>query len=122
MNSLQINAELDLAIRALGDIFISRMPALLADMSVQLQQGEHAPEQLPPWQAIHRQLHSIAGSAGSFGYAELGLNARSLELQLEVHLKKDGMTTLSTRTEFTIAMHEFMRWVTVNYIPSTASG
>lgn len=118
MNSLQVDNELAVAIRALGDVFIARMPAILADMRTQLRQGDIDPEPISNWQHLHRQLHSIAGSAGSFGYAELGLNARSLELQLEVHLKSGDMTTASTRAEFMAAMDTFIKWVTLSYIAS----
>lgn len=35
------------------------------------------------WESLHRQLHTLAGSGATFGYAELGLAARALELQIQ---------------------------------------
>ena len=116
MSTDAANDELAAAIRALGDIFIGRLPATITAMQEQLASGNLAPDDLTVWQTLHRQLHTIAGSAGSFGYAQLGLSARTLEHRLNEHFASGCMQDASQRAEFSTAMLEFMEWATANFV------
>jgi HPt (histidine-containing phosphotransfer) domain-containing protein len=52
----------------------------------QILRGEDLAQALP---TLERHAHSLAGSAATFGWAELGLAAQALELALEPHVGKD---------------------------------
>lgn len=49
----------------------------------QILRGEDLAQALP---TLERHAHSLAGSAATFGWAELGLAAQALELALEPHV------------------------------------
>lgn len=65
-------------LQALSDRFAASIPARLAAIEQALAAAGSAPsrEQL---EAVHGALHTVAGSAGSFGFAVLGDQARRLE-------------------------------------------
>lgn len=52
----------------------------------QVVRGEDLAQALP---TLERHAHSLAGSAATFGWAELGLAAQALELALEPHVGTD---------------------------------
>ena len=52
----------------------------------QVVRGEDLAQALP---TLERHAHSLAGSAATFGWAELGLAAQALELALEPHAGTD---------------------------------
>ena len=79
-------AELQQHLQLLGEQFAQRLREelpQLADKAEQLQQAADPSEQLQHLTALREQLHKLAGSAGTFGFAELGQRARELELQTQ---------------------------------------
>lgn len=79
-------AELQQHLQLLGEQFAQRLREelpQLADKAAQLQQAADPGEQLQHLTALREQLHKLAGSAGTFGFAELGQRARELELQTQ---------------------------------------
>ncbi len=77
-------------LQALHEAYAAQLPERLAAIDacrVRLRRGEDSAGQL---HALHRLLHSLAGSAGSFGYARLGEQARALELEL-APLAREGL-------------------------------
>ncbi|MET3108201.1 chemotaxis protein histidine kinase CheA [Oxalobacteraceae bacterium GrIS 2.11] len=107
--------ELADAIAALGDVFIGRIPGALADMNQLLQTiGQNAEDQ-PTWKTLHRQLHSLAGSAGTFGYTELGDRARELENRINDMFKANDLYSEPTRSTFIRDQQAFMAWVEAQY-------
>lgn len=77
------DAELNEAIRALGQLFISRLPAKLAETEAASLRLSNAPDDREAYTLLHRLLHTMAGSAGTFGFPEIGERARALELKLK---------------------------------------
>lgn len=65
-------------LQALGDMFAASIPARMAAIADALAAAGTSPdrEQL---EALHHALHTVAGSAGSFGFTVLGEQARRLE-------------------------------------------
>ncbi len=55
----------------------------LASLWQQVLNGENLAEALP---TLERHAHSLAGSAATFGWADLGLAAQTLELAIEPHV------------------------------------
>ena len=108
--------ELADAIRALGEVFVGRLPATIAAMDGEMAQISQKYQDLTPWQNLHRQLHSMAGSAGTFGYDELGDKARALELRASDIFRSETMTTEKNRTDFVADMRSYMDWVRNNFI------
>jgi HPt (histidine-containing phosphotransfer) domain-containing protein len=108
--------ELADAISALGEVFISRIPAAMAAMETELAHIQNNAQEQVPWKTLHRHLHSMAGSAGTFGYDELGDRARELEDQINTILKDNIETATQTHLEFIRAQRTFMDWVNANYI------
>jgi HPt (histidine-containing phosphotransfer) domain-containing protein len=86
-----VNAdEVELLIRAMAKDFVSKLPARLEQMNFALQlcrqnMGDEkiCREHLA---TLFRLLHSLAGSAGSFGYDGIGAQARHLEQKMSVLL------------------------------------
>jgi HPt (histidine-containing phosphotransfer) domain-containing protein len=62
----------------------------------QILRGEDLAQALP---TLERHAHSLAGSAATFGWAELGLAAQALELALEPHVGKDQALAPEVRAE-----------------------
>ncbi|MFN3581002.1 MAG: diguanylate cyclase [Pseudomonas sp.] len=61
--------------------FRARLQAELQEMGVQAQNLlEHPNAEAASLAGLREQLHKLAGSAGTFGFTELGVQARSLEL------------------------------------------
>ncbi len=108
--------ELADAIRALGDVFVGRLPATMSSIDDELALISQDHQVLTPWQNLHRQLHSMAGSAGTFGYPELGDKARALELRAGDIFRSETMTTEENRANFVADLRTYMAWVSQNFI------
>ena len=76
--------ELEAAIRALGQVFISKLPGKLAEIEDAKDAFQRDPDNKEHEALLHRLLHTMAGSAGTFGFADMGTKARALESQLKV--------------------------------------
>ncbi|MBB1521460.1 diguanylate cyclase [Aquipseudomonas guryensis] len=79
-------ADLQVHLQQLGEQFAQRLREelpQLADKAQQLQQAAEPGEQLAYLGELREQLHKLAGSAGTFGFTELGQRARELELQTQ---------------------------------------
>ena len=108
--------ELADAISALGVVFVGRIPATLAGMESELDAIIHNANDHAAWKNLHRQLHSIAGSAGTFGHDELGDRARTLEHRINDMLKTDTVSSETTRSEFMHDQRDFMLWVDARFV------
>ncbi len=77
-------AELQRQLQLLAEQFSARLQRELPELSSQadalLAAGDE-PQRLLALHNLRQQLHKLAGSAGTFGFAELGQEARRLELQ-----------------------------------------
>ena len=85
------NAEIALKLQALRDDYAARLPAeiqSLCDLVSNLTQPELQRKALDQ---LSQKLHKLAGSAGSFGFPELGKQAKKLELQAQTWLAANYM-------------------------------
>ncbi|WP_212632087.1 diguanylate cyclase [Pseudomonas sp. KB-10] len=94
-------ADLQVQLQLLGEQFAKRLKEelpQLADRARQLERSSDPAEQLEHLQELRNQLHKLAGSAGTFGFKELGDQARSLEQQSQqwlssLELQRKGLET-----------------------------
>jgi HPt (histidine-containing phosphotransfer) domain-containing protein len=78
----------------------------VASLWQQVLNGEALPEALP---ALERQAHSLAGSAATFGWADVGLAAQALELAIEPHVAAGQPLAPQTQAEVARAVEELQR-------------
>jgi HPt (histidine-containing phosphotransfer) domain-containing protein len=108
--------ELADAIRALGDVFVGRIPTTLSSMESELDAIIRNGNDAAAWKNLHRHLHTLAGSAGTFGLAELGDRARSLEHRINDMLKAEDGSGDPARSEFMHDQRDFMVWVNAQFV------
>lgn len=80
---LEKRDSLQQKLRALEAIFLEKLPAKIAEITDALQRLLSNPADHDAQVVLHRHLHTMAGSAGTFGFAELGLKARAFEVRLK---------------------------------------
>lgn len=68
-----------------------QLPQRLQEMQALLAACRAAPADAQPLTELHRMLHTLAGSAGTFGLDALGVQARAIEHKL------DGLLARPTR-------------------------
>lgn len=78
----------------------------VASLWRQVLQGEDVARALP---ALERHAHSIAGSAATFGWAQLGLAAQALELAVHPHVEAGQVPPRQARVEVSLAVEELHR-------------
>lgn len=62
--------------------FAAKLPARLTEIDDTLQKCMEWPQDDNQLQVLYRLLHSLGGTAGSFGFTQLGLDARKIEGQV----------------------------------------
>jgi diguanylate cyclase (GGDEF)-like protein len=95
-------ADLQSHLQQLGEQFSQRLREelpQLADKALQLQACSDPSEQLQRLSELRDHLHKLAGSAGTFGFGELGVRARLLEQQTQqwlsnLELQRQGLQGL----------------------------
>jgi HPt (histidine-containing phosphotransfer) domain-containing protein len=112
----QKSRELAKAIQALGVTFIARIPTTLSGMQDELNAIEKNAPDHTAWKTLHRHLHSLAGSAGTFGHHELGDRARELEHRIHDMLSTDGVSSELVRSTFIQDQHAFIKWVNAQFV------
>jgi HPt (histidine-containing phosphotransfer) domain-containing protein len=60
-----------------------QLPARLQDARTRMDACRATPDDRASFEHLHRLLHTLAGSAGTFGLGDLGAGARAIELELE---------------------------------------
>lgn len=83
-------AELNEALRALEGVFLSKLPDKLGEISRANQRLKDQPEDRDNLTTLHRALHNLAGSAGTFGFHEIGTHARALEQRIKACLQSEA--------------------------------
>lgn len=83
-------ADLDATLKAIRDAYLARLPERLNAIDESLQQYEAQPGSATHFETLLRHMHSLAGSAGTFGLAELGMRATEIELMLNAYGKSDA--------------------------------
>ena len=121
-------ADLQQHLQLLGEQFAQRLREelpQLADKAAQLQLAADPSEQLQHLGELREQLHKLAGSAGTFGFAELGQRARELELQTQqwlssLKLQQQGLQAFVQELQQLASSHE--QPATANPVAPTSSG
>jgi len=115
-DDIKKSADLKDAIAALADIFIGRIPTTLSTMESELDAIIHNSKDHNAWKNLHRQLHTLAGTAGTFGHEELGDRARELEDRINTMLKTDTVSDEPLKSEFMHDQRIFMVWVDSEFV------
>ena len=79
------NADITAKLKALREDYAARLPqelTALHELAEQALAASGAPQTVQLTQ-LHQRLHKLAGSAGSFGFAQLGKQAKQLEIQVQ---------------------------------------
>lgn len=74
------------ALAALNRLFSEKLPSKLMEIEVALAQFEDNPVDVETIALLHRLLHTMSGSAGTFGYEDLGRRSRELEVRIKTLL------------------------------------
>ncbi|MBR7746451.1 diguanylate cyclase [Undibacterium baiyunense] len=90
--------ELNDALQALAQLYIAKLPAKLEEMRLTCQRFESDPTNRENYTSLHRQLHTMAGSAGTFGFPEMGDNARQLEIKLKAYVSGEAWDSNKIQT------------------------
>jgi diguanylate cyclase (GGDEF)-like protein len=80
------NAEIALKLQALRADYAARLPAEIHTLRSLVDQLNDPATQMDALGQLRQRLHKLAGSAGSFGFPELGKQAKKLELQTQIWL------------------------------------
>ncbi len=80
-----VEQEFRARLAALGEKFAASVPVTLDKITQALAACEAAfPPDAGQLDVLHELLHGVAGSAGTFGFAELGLQCRRVEQMVRV--------------------------------------
>jgi diguanylate cyclase (GGDEF)-like protein len=71
------------ALRALNIMFAQKLPSKLLEIEEALNQFSDHPANADALALLHRLLHTMSGSAGTFGFDELGAHSRKLEVRIK---------------------------------------
>ncbi len=77
-------------LKVLQAAFGSKLPGRLAAIDAALQDCRDQPREREHIEMLHRLLHTMAGSAGTFGFDVLGARAREFELEVKAWLAADA--------------------------------
>jgi diguanylate cyclase (GGDEF)-like protein len=83
-------ADLDATLKAIEEAYLARLPERLKAIGDRLQQCLEQPGAEAPREELARHLHTLAGSAGTFGLRELSMRATDLEIALNDFMKDGG--------------------------------
>ena len=95
-----IDQEFFARLNALNDKFAASVPATLARLKAQRNGFDPAAPDALLQREMHQVLHTIAGSAATFGLRVLGVQARALEQRLRVLMAFES-----------IAERDWIRWL-----------
>lgn len=85
------NADIAAKLQALRDDYAQRLPNELAQLRVLVNDLADPELRTPALTQLNHRLHKLAGSAGSFGFTDLGKQAKKLELQAQEWLTNDHL-------------------------------
>jgi HPt (histidine-containing phosphotransfer) domain-containing protein len=109
----KMDQNLQEKLRAIEELFTERLPERLRELDAALSRCLNEPRQKEHCVTLHRVLHTLAGSAGTFGFVELGLRARKLEEAVN-QLIRDGTAVDHGLAEIGDELTDFLRWAARN--------
>ncbi|MCU6432947.1 diguanylate cyclase [Undibacterium sp. Jales W-56] len=86
------NSGLQAKLQVLENLFRERLPSKIQEMEVALERFLINPQDQEALTSLHRALHTMAGSAGTFGFSEIGVDAREFEKKLKPILTGETWT------------------------------
>lgn len=99
-------------LRALEATFSARLPLRMKEIESALAQCQADPTSASAIATLHRLLHTLAGSAGTFGFSALGAHAHLLEGQAQkIAAEGAGLERLKT---LAAGVRAFFDWVAAN--------
>lgn len=105
--------DLEQALKAIEAAYEANLPARLDDIDDALQQCIDEPANEEHRHTLLVKLHGLAGSAGTFGFARLGLQATDLEMLLSAFMK--GTAPLGKDFAPVVSgVRDLLRWAKVN--------
>jgi HPt (histidine-containing phosphotransfer) domain-containing protein len=108
-----IDQEFFSRLRALNEKFAAGVPATLArlgEMRAQFDPRAPDPRQVDE---LHQILHTIAGSAATFGFRTMGQQARTLEQRLRVLMAFDTVPP-SDWEHWLASLDEYIAWAAID--------
>ncbi|MFZ6774781.1 diguanylate cyclase [Undibacterium sp. SXout7W] len=100
-------------LRALEDIFLQKLPSKIDEINDTLKKVVECPSDKESMIVLHRHLHTMAGSAGTFGFADLGIQARVFEAKLKPFLEGDAWSVESLN-EYARDVHAYFSTALIN--------
>jgi HPt (histidine-containing phosphotransfer) domain-containing protein len=85
------NAEIALKLQTLRDDYAVRLPTELQSLRDLVGTLDNPALQREALEHLNQKLHKLAGSAGSFGFPELGKQAKKLELQTQAWIASNHL-------------------------------
>lgn len=80
------NIDIAEKLKALKDAYLARLPDELKQLALLLAELNSEEGRVPAMEQFNHKLHKLAGSAGSFGLADFGKKAKTLELEVQTWL------------------------------------
>lgn len=99
--------ELQRKLKALEGVFLDRLPEKITEITDALHLFQQDRGRRDALNNLHRHLHTMAGSAGTFGFAELGIQARAFESRLKSWLNQDSIDEAELEQFVTDVDHYF---------------
>ncbi|MBC3936914.1 diguanylate cyclase [Undibacterium rugosum] len=94
-------------LRALEAVFLQKLPGKCEEIISALNDFAAHPDNKDALTVLHRHLHTMAGSAGTFGFSELGLQARAFESRIKPWLVSPVWTAEEVQHLATELRHYF---------------
>lgn len=110
MNDDKLAQSLEEKLFVLNSLFAAKLPSKIAVIEDVWQQCTLAPLDKVHWKKLHRLLHTLAGSSGSFGFNELGARAKKVEHAVSTLMQSDGNGSEQARNEFGETLSQFMQY------------
>lgn len=97
-------------VRALHASFVAKIPAKMDEIDAAWKLCEQDPAAQDHWSTLHRLLHTLAGSSGSFGFAELGVRARAIEMDIKAMTASGATPSTQQQAALQAQLAEFTQW------------
>ena len=111
MSDDKLNEALKQQLQALNALFLAKLPEKIIDIENAWTQCERESSNREYWEKLHRLLHTLAGSSGSFGFAEIGLRARAIEHSINTLLASQDSETEPRKIALKENVGDFCQWV-----------
>ena len=107
------DSNLEASLRAIEDEYLAQLPERLHAIGDCLRRCLNQPANAMHDEALQLQLHSLAGSAGTFGLVEMGRRATALEMQLNDCMRRGADNAIDRADRFAPVaadIRSFLQW------------